>query len=186
MAAHALRNGHVRARAILSVASNLPFSTPSPAAARQSTSLSASSSPARPSSSPSRSLNAAGKHIHTSAQRFRSDDPGGKPNDGSHRTIYDDFFNLLESEESQPIVVKSMSDSSITLDDGLVIQQPVIFLNGQVYLWDPPHLDTSKATPGGAGWEEWQRELWRIFEVVEPKPGQWAMHVQVRVGCREG
>lgn len=87
-------------------------------------------------------------------------------------TLPSDFFNLLEGGEAPPIVVKSMSETSITLTDGLVISQPVIFLNGSVLLWDAPSLDVKQASPGGHGWEAWGVKEWRVFEVVDPKPGE--------------
>lgn len=66
-----------------------------------------------------------------------------------------------------------MSPTSFTLTDGLVISQPCIFLNGGVFLWDPPHLDRNTATPGGRGWEEWKDEVWSLLSISTPKPGEF-------------
>lgn len=141
------------------------------------------------------------RFIHSScSSKQRDSTTGGIPNDGSHPTVYEwvtlstipfyslivthpiyffnllsqsDFFNLLEGGLPQAVEVKSMSSTSFTLTDGLVISQPCIFLNGAVFLWDPPHLDRLKATPGGNGWEEWNQDVWTLFEISSPKPGEW-------------
>ena len=67
----------------------------------------------------------------------------------------------------------SLSDTAITLADGLVIAQPVLFLNGSVLLWDAPPLNVKQAAPSGWGWEAWDDECWKVVEVVEPRPGAW-------------
>jgi predicted thioredoxin/glutaredoxin len=73
-----------------------------------------------------------------------------------------------------------MSDTAFTLTDGLVLSQPIIFLNGELFLWNPPDLDKAKAAPNGQGWEEWLAEeggrdaIWKLFEIVTPKPGECA------------
>jgi NADH dehydrogenase [ubiquinone] 1 alpha subcomplex assembly factor 3 len=68
-----------------------------------------------------------------------------------------------------------MGDSSFTLSDGLVIHTPLILLNKQVILWDAPNLKPTAEKPimpNGLGWEEWSEDLWKIFEVVSPRPGE--------------
>ncbi|CAO1633301.1 unnamed protein product [Sympodiomycopsis kandeliae] len=114
----------------------------------------------------------------TTAQRFRSDDPGGKPNDGSHSTVYDDFYNLLAPTDPNAEVslsIEAINPTTITLSDGLVLECPMMILNGYCFLWDPPKLDSNKAIPNGSGWEEWtseegMQEIWKLVDVVEPKP----------------
>lgn len=45
----------------------------------------------------------------------------------------------------------------------------------QVMLWDAPLLSHDKdpkaiVMPSGVGWEEWNDEVWRVFEVAQPRP----------------
>lgn len=88
--------------------------------------------------------------------------------------------------------------SYINLTSGVSTDQPLIILNNTVFLWDPPPLSPtavlkntvnarlrSQPRPAGAppvpilpgGWEAWldketgQDEIWKLFEVVTPKPG---------------
>lgn len=68
-----------------------------------------------------------------------------------------------------------MGDSSFTLSDGLVIHTPIILVNKQVLLWDAPNLTPTPAKPimpSGMGWEEWTDDVWRIFELITPRPGE--------------
>ncbi|PWN89602.1 hypothetical protein FA10DRAFT_268127 [Acaromyces ingoldii] len=101
--------------------------------------------------------------------RLPSDDPGGKPNDGSYPTVYDDFKNITASDQPQ-LSVHSLAEDCITLSDGLVVHQPAILLNGQALLWDAPLLDLNRAMPSGPGWEAWSDEAWRVFEICTPRP----------------
>lgn len=114
--------------------------------------------------------------LTTTLPRRRSDDPGGKPNDGSHSTVYDDFYNLLaptDPNAEAALSIESIKSDSVTLSDGLVVTSPLVLVNGYCFLWDPPKLDSQKALPNGAGWEEWTRDegIWKVLDVVEPKPG---------------
>ncbi|CBQ67664.1 conserved hypothetical protein [Sporisorium reilianum SRZ2] len=120
--------------------------------------------------------------------RLPSDDPGGKPNTGQHRTVYDDFFNILESTSPTTTVsVASTSPTSLTLADGLVLSEPIVILNDQVFLWDHPRLDQDYAVPSGIGWEDWLggqqvkpgvklevtqkvKDVFRVFELVDERP----------------
>lgn len=119
--------------------------------------------------------------FHTSRSLARSDDPGGKPNDGSHPTVYDDFYNLLESTDPDQIPalsIESITPERITLSDGLVVTSGLILVNGSCFMWDAPPLNADRALPSGVGWEEWLQgegrveEVWKLFEVLEPKPGE--------------
>lgn len=47
----------------------------------------------------------------------------------------------------------------------------------QVLLWDAPLLSHDKdpnaiVMPSGVGWEEWNDDVWRVFEVASPRPGK--------------
>ncbi len=81
--------------------------------------------------------------------------------------------------QQQPLSIVSMSETSFTLSDGLVVSQPLVFLHGEAFLWDAPPLDAARAAPNGQGWEEWlsevggRDEVWKLFELVTPKPGEW-------------
>ena len=117
-----------------------------------------------------------------------SDDPGGKPNTGQHRTVYDDFFNILEStsDPNTSISISSTSPTSLTLADGLVLSEPIVILNNQVFLWDHPKLNQDYAVPSGIGWEDWLgtmvrpgsklqvtekiKDVFRVFELVDERP----------------
>ena len=119
--------------------------------------------------------------------RLPSDDPGGKPNTGQHRTVYDDFFNILESPTPTTLVsISSTSPISLTLQDGLVLSEPIVILNNQVFLWDHPKLNQDYAVPSGIGWEDWLdqkitpgkklevtekvKEVFKVFELVDERP----------------
>ncbi|KAJ9476893.1 hypothetical protein PHBOTO_000579 [Pseudozyma hubeiensis] len=130
----------------------------------------------------------------TSSARLPSDDPGGKPNTGQHRTVYDDFFNILESSPSSSsplnagstVVISSTSPTSLTLSDGLVLSEPVVILNNSVFLFDSPPLPFDRATPSGLGWEAWLgvssikpgkmavtqkvKDIFAVFELVDDRP----------------
>lgn len=134
---------------------------------------STSSSSRLPPTQPPFALNRRAFNVSTSLAR--SPDPGGKPNDGSHSTVYDDFYNMLESEEDMNLSVAAVAPNAITMSDGLVLQSPVFLLNGTCFMWDPPALDPDAALPNGRGWEEWdanKQDIFQILDVVEPKPGE--------------
>lgn len=89
-----------------------------------------------------------------------------------------DFNNILASDDPQ-LSIHSMGDSTFTLSDGLVSHTPLILLQNQVLLWDAPPLGRDPATgqetvvvPTGQGWEAWTDDVWRLFEVVQPRPGK--------------
>ena len=69
--------------------------------------------------------------------------------------------NILGGGPAPPVQVKSIGEEGIQLADGLVIPSACIFLDGQVFLWNVP----SKP------WKDWNKEHFRIFDVVVPKPG---------------
>ncbi|TKY90494.1 hypothetical protein EX895_000492 [Sporisorium graminicola] len=114
----------------------------------------------------------------------------GKPNTGQHRTVYDDFFNILESPNSPntTVSVASTSPTSLTLADGLVLSEPIVILNNHVFLWDHPKLNQDYAVPSGIGWEDWLgsgqavkpgvklevsekvKDAFRMFELVDERP----------------
>ncbi|GAC95648.1 hypothetical protein PHSY_003224 [Pseudozyma hubeiensis SY62] len=131
----------------------------------------------------------------TSSRHLPSDDPGGKPNTGQHRTVYDDFFNILESPAASStsplnagstVVISSTSPTSLTLSDGLVLSEPVVVLNNSVFLFDSPPLSADRATPSGLGWESWLgvttikpgkmevtqkvKDVFKLFELVDDRP----------------
>ncbi|EST09882.1 NADH dehydrogenase [ubiquinone] 1 alpha subcomplex assembly factor 3 [Kalmanozyma brasiliensis GHG001] len=137
---------------------------------------------------PTRAAAVASSSFHTTPhRRLPSDDPGGKPNTGQHRTVYDDFFNILESATPAIAVsVASTSPTSLTLADGLVLSEPIVILNNQVFLWDHPKLNQDYAVPSGIGWEDWLgamvqpgkklevtprvKEIFKVFELVDERP----------------
>ncbi|KAJ3798974.1 NADH dehydrogenase 1 alpha subcomplex assembly factor 3 [Lentinula aff. detonsa] len=70
------------------------------------------------------------------------------------------FTNILASDNPPPVQVASISPSGIELTDGLIIPGACIFLEGKVFLWDPPRTF----------WEGWKEEHFDVFEFVVPKP----------------
>jgi hypothetical protein len=56
--------------------------------------------------------------------------------------------------------VASLTPTGIHLEDGLLLPAACIFLDGTVFLWDPPASVTA-----------WAREHLRVFEAVVPRPG---------------
>jgi hypothetical protein len=84
-----------------------------------------------------------------------------------------DFNNITAGDEPQ-LNIHSMGDSSFTLSDGLVVHTPILLINKQVLLWDAPNLTQTPEKPimpSGVGWEEWTDDVWKIFEVITPRPG---------------
>ncbi|CAO1622495.1 unnamed protein product [Parajaminaea phylloscopi] len=81
---------------------------------------------------------------------------------------------MLESPESAAALsIASITPTSTTLSDGLVVKSPLFILNGTCFMWEPPHLDAARAMPNGVGWEEWTQhegEIWKLLELVDPKP----------------
>ena len=78
--------------------------------------------------------------------------------------------NILE-DDTLPIRIAKVTAKEIKLADGLVGPSPCIFLNGKVFLWNPPNIDPMSAMPNGKGWESWVNDIWTLFEVVVPRPG---------------
>ncbi|KAK0544142.1 hypothetical protein OC846_006170 [Tilletia horrida] len=122
-------------------------------------------------------------------------DPGGKPNDGSHPTVYDDFYNITSAPGGAAgaiaggaTQIASMDDTSFTLDDGLVLACPIFLLSGggatsrgegseggggvggavdvTVLMWDAPPLE-GMVLPNGKGWEEWISQQDAIWKALE-------------------
>ncbi|KAF8138737.1 NADH dehydrogenase 1 alpha subcomplex assembly factor 3 [Boletus edulis] len=72
--------------------------------------------------------------------------------------------NMLASDVPLPVQVSSVGPGGIKLADGLVFTGPVLFLEGNVLLWDVPCI-------GGMGaWDAWTKAHWEVFDVVVPKP----------------
>jgi NADH dehydrogenase [ubiquinone] 1 alpha subcomplex assembly factor 3 len=63
-----------------------------------------------------------------------------------------------------------LSDNGIRLADGLLIPGACIFLEGKVYLWDTPELNTNTRTTQEI-WRAWGEEHFQIFDLVAPRPG---------------
>lgn len=82
------------------------------------------------------------------------------------------LHNMLE-DNSIPIRVANVTKNELALTDGLVVPSSCIFLNGNVFLWNPPVLDPMNVMPNGRGWEEWTDDVWSILEVVNPRPGSY-------------
>lgn len=72
------------------------------------------------------------------------------------------FLNILADEVPPPVQVSSISPSGIQLTDGLIIPGACVFLEGKVFLWDPPR----------SFWDGWKEEHFDLFQVVVPKPGE--------------
>ncbi|KAJ7862603.1 histidine phosphatase superfamily [Mycena olivaceomarginata] len=67
--------------------------------------------------------------------------------------------NMLASGKPPAVQVASLTPTGIHLEDGLLILSACIFLDGTVFLWDPPTGVTAGA-----------REHLRVFEAVVPRP----------------
>jgi hypothetical protein len=65
-----------------------------------------------------------------------------------------------------PAQVASITPTGIHLEDGLLLPAACIFLDGTVFLWDPPASVTA-----------WGREHLRVFEAVVPRPGGYACYL---------
>lgn len=68
-----------------------------------------------------------------------------------------------------------------------MLEESVILLNNQVFLWDHPKIDHKYAIPSGLGWEDWLgidsikpgmklevtqkvKDVFQIFELVDERP----------------
>lgn len=68
-----------------------------------------------------------------------------------------------------------------------MLEESVILLNNQVFLWDHPQLNQEFAIPSGLGWEDWLgvdsikpgkqlkvsqkiKDTFQIFELVDERP----------------
>jgi len=78
------------------------------------------------------------------------------------KSVYDDFRNILDDAERPPIMVESISETTIKLTDGIILPANCVFLNGTAFMWDVP--------PPSFGWAGWQKEMFQVFEMVAPKP----------------
>ncbi|KII94600.1 hypothetical protein PLICRDRAFT_33402 [Plicaturopsis crispa FD-325 SS-3] len=68
--------------------------------------------------------------------------------------------NVLAGDTPPPIIISSLDEKGIHLEDGLNIPSACIFLDGNVFLWDVP----------STLWDGWTKEHFEIFETVVPKP----------------
>lgn len=80
------------------------------------------------------------------------------------------FTNLLADDNPPPVQVSSLSDNGIRLADGLLIPGACIFLEGKVFLWDTPELNTNMRIAQEI-WRAWTEERFQIFDLVTPRPG---------------
>ena len=80
------------------------------------------------------------------------------------------FTNLLADDIPPPVQVSSLSETGIRLADGLLIPGACIFLEGKVYLWNTPELNTDSRSIIEI-WRGWGEEHFQIFDLVTPRPG---------------
>jgi NADH dehydrogenase [ubiquinone] 1 alpha subcomplex assembly factor 3 len=80
------------------------------------------------------------------------------------------FTNFLADDNPPSVQASSLSDNGILLADGLLIPGACIFLEGKVYLWDTPELETNTRATQEI-WRTWTEERFQIFDVVTPRPG---------------
>ena len=73
-------------------------------------------------------------------------------------------MNILDDGERPPIQVDSCTETTFKLSDGIILPSSSIFLNGVAFMWDVP--------PASYTWDGWSEDMFQIFEVVTPKPGE--------------
>jgi NADH dehydrogenase [ubiquinone] 1 alpha subcomplex assembly factor 3 len=83
--------------------------------------------------------------------------------------------NIFETAERPSLAITKFNDKGFHLTDGLVIPGGVVFVGGQVMLWD---VDPPVGTGGGKGgiesaWKGWTKERFKVFESVSPRPGEY-------------
>ncbi|WFC96725.1 hypothetical protein MBRA1_003387 [Malassezia brasiliensis] len=93
----------------------------------------------------------------TSVPRARRDQPDDLDFDNP-------LSNILE-DDTLPIRIAKVTAKEIKLADGLVVPSPCIFLNGKVFLWNPPKIDPMTAMPNGKGWESWNSVRYRKIDM---------------------
>lgn len=81
------------------------------------------------------------------------------------------FTNLLADDNPPAVQVSSISSAGIQLVDGLLLPGSCIFLEGKVFLWDVPATNAGSKVKEER-WREWDKELFEVFEVVNPRPGE--------------
>ena len=89
------------------------------------------------------------------------------------------FTNLLADDNPPAVQVSSISSAGIQLVDGLLLPGSCIFLEGKVFLWDVPATNAGSKVKEER-WREWNKELFEIFEVVNPRPGEATNQFEVQ------
>lgn len=83
--------------------------------------------------------------------------------------------NIFETPERPSLAITKFNDKGYHLTDGLVIPGGVVFVGGQVMLWDvdPPIGNGSGKGGLEAAWKGWGKERFKVFESVSPRPGEY-------------
>jgi hypothetical protein len=94
------------------------------------------------------------------------------------------FSNIFDAENmadpARPrLQVNKLNDQGFHLSDGLIIPGGVIFVDDRAFLWDVDPIGVEKETGRGV-WRGWDKERFRIFETVMPRPGRYFTFGYVR------
>ncbi|WFD25403.1 hypothetical protein MNAN1_000366e, partial [Malassezia nana] len=104
---------------------------------------------------------------------------------GCHLSVPKQAFhsaNGLHVRQRSPLPsITQVSASGVKLADGQEYPPTCIFLDGRAFVWSPPAVDKMKAMPNGLGWEAWSNDLWSIFELTAPRPGDVVLPVPTRI-----
>jgi hypothetical protein len=84
--------------------------------------------------------------------------------------------NIIQPTDNDPVQITSLTPSAgFTLSDGLVVPSPIILFGGALFLWDVGH-PTTATDKIGRGWDGWNEEKLKVFEVMSPRPGaSWCL-----------
>ncbi|KAF7723548.1 hypothetical protein EC973_001837 [Apophysomyces ossiformis] len=88
--------------------------------------------------------------------------PAQAPDADAPTSMYSDFKNMFDRGPNVGIEV--ITKYGFVLSNNCKVEEPLVLLNGSAFLWRPPHQ------PGRLPMQGWDLEVFKIFDMVTPKP----------------
>ncbi|KAG0166483.1 hypothetical protein DFQ28_007206 [Apophysomyces sp. BC1034] len=88
--------------------------------------------------------------------------PAQAPDADTPTSMYADFNNMFDRGPN--VGVEVITKYGFVLSNNVKIEEPLVLLNGSAFLWRPPH------EPGSLPMQGWDLEVFKIFDMVTPKP----------------
>lgn len=111
------------------------------------------------------------------SQQHPSDGLATPVHENTNRSEILSSLDVLGSIPAPPSAVEATYPDGFLLNNGVKVQDGVMLLNNEVFLWQPVlkgGIEESKAKTGGV--LELAEEAWGLLDVVYPKPGGSASH----------